>query len=180
MKWLRTLVVFDQGNVIGTGDWKAIHDSFVRSIQSIEHPAGSGSLTLRRRATIDARDTRNGVRPLRDQFLTHMVSVEGWKSEGLVDLAKTRAQVSVKLFPTMSDYEEPITSSFGEFDFATTAAGGSKIAIEWETGNISSSHRSLNKLCIALATGIIEVGVLVVPSRQLYLHLCLCAENSRS
>ena len=171
MKWLRTLVVLDQGDVINSADWKTVHDSFVRSIQSIEHPEGTGALTLRQRVLVNGKFIRNGVKPLRTQFLKHMVETEGWRGEGLVDLAKTRPQVNTKRFPNQEDYAEPITSAFGGFDFATTAPGGSKIAIEWETGNISSSHRSLNKLCIALSSGIIQVGVLVVPSRQLYLHL---------
>jgi hypothetical protein len=171
VKWLRTLVIFDQGAVISSSDWKSVHDSFVRSIQSIEHPLGTGELTLRRKILVNGSLVRNGVTPLRTQFLKHMVEVEGWSSEGIVDLTKTRPQVNTKIFPTLADHAEAITSEFGGFDFATTAPSGSKIAIEWETGNISSSHRSLNKLCIALGNGIIQIGVLVVPSRQLYLHL---------
>jgi len=128
-------------------------------------------LTLRRRERVDGKWKRNGVGYLRTRFLEHMVTSEQWKSEGLVDLAKTRPQVTTKLYPSLEDYHEPITSGFGGFDFATTAPGGTKIAIEWETGNISSSHRSLNKLCIALSSGIIQVGVLIVPSRLLYEHL---------
>lgn len=71
----------------------------------------------------------------------------------------------------MEPHREPITSEFGRFDFVTTATAGTHVAIEWETGNISSSHRSINKLAIALATGKIQVGVLIVPSRDLYDHL---------
>jgi hypothetical protein len=171
MKWLRTIVIFDQGNFISSQDWSTVHSSFVRSIQSVEHPKGTGSLTIRHRTMVNGTLARNGVKPLKAKFLEHMVGIEGWKSEGIVDLATTRPQVKTKLFPAVQDYEEPITSAFGGFDFATTAPGNTKIAIEWETGNISSSHRSLNKLCIALGAGIIQVGVLVVPSRELYLHL---------
>ena len=69
------------------------------------------------------------------------------------------------------EYNEPITSNFGGFDFVTTAPSGSRVAIEWETGNISSSHRSMNKLAIALGNGIIQVGVLILPSRHMYEHL---------
>lgn len=46
-----------------------------------------------------------------------------------------------------------------------------QVAIEWETGNISSSHRSVNKLAIALASGVIQAGVLIVPSRSCYEHM---------
>jgi hypothetical protein len=75
------------------------------------------------------------------------------------------------LYPSLESYREPITSDFGGFDFVTTAVGGLKVAIEWETGNISSSHRSMNKLAIALGNSLVQVGVLVLPSRNLYEHL---------
>ena len=45
------------------------------------------------------------------------------------------------------------------------------IALEWETGNISSSHRALNKMALGLLKGILFCGILVVPSRDLYRYL---------
>jgi hypothetical protein len=49
MKWLRTLVIFDKGSVIKSADWRKIHESYVRSIQSIDFPEGSGKLKLRQK-----------------------------------------------------------------------------------------------------------------------------------
>jgi hypothetical protein len=172
MKWLRTLVLFDQGNVVSSADWKTVHESYVRSIVSIDHPRGAGSLTLRRKFKLPNNQwKRNGVGYLRSSFLEHMQKVEQWHSEGDVDLGRDRKQPPIKLFPSMDVYNEPITSNFGGFDFVTTAPNGTRVAIEWETGNISSSHRSMNKLAIALTNEIVQVGVLIVPSRQLYDHL---------
>lgn len=172
MKWLRTLVLFDQGNVISGSDWKTVHESYVRSIRSIDHPKGSGTLCLRRKLRLkNSQWQRNGVGYLRRRFLDHMQSAEGWQSEGDVDLSRSREQPPIKLYPSLEAYREPITSDFGGFDFITTAPMGTKVAIEWETGNISSSHRSMNKLAIALAGDIVQVGVLIVPSRDLYEHL---------
>ena len=172
MKWLRTLVLFDQGDVISSADWKVVHESYVRSIASIEHPVGTGHLLLRRKTRISDRQfQRNGVGYLRSNFLRHMQNVENWKPEGDVDLSRDREQPEIKLYPSMEPYREPITSDFGGFDFITTGPQGIKVAIEWGTGNISSSHRSMNKLAIALANGIVQVGVLIVPSRHLYEHL---------
>jgi Restriction endonuclease BamHI len=45
------------------------------------------------------------------------------------------------------------------------------IAFEWETGNISSSHRSMNKMCLGLLTQKIIAGFLVIPSKKLYPYL---------
>jgi hypothetical protein len=172
MKWLRTMVLFNQGDVISSDDWHRLHDSYVRAIASIEHPRGSGSLTLRRKTRLPNRQwKRNGVGYLRKEFLVFMRDREGWISESDVAIPRDREQPRLLLYPSMEKYHEPITSDFGGFDFMATAAGGTRVAIEWETGNISSSHRSMNKLAIALSSGLIEVGVLIVPSRSLYEHL---------
>lgn len=172
MKWLRTLVLFDQGNVISSSDWQTVHESYVRSIGSIDYPQGSGFLKLRRKVQLPNKQwTRNGVNYLKSRFLDHMHGAEQWQTEGGVDLGRDRVQPPIKLYPSLESYREPITSDFGGFDFLTTAPSGTKVAIEWETGNISSSHRSMNKLAIALGNGIVQVGVLIVPSRDLYQHL---------
>ncbi len=172
MKWLRTLVIFDQGNIISTSDWQAIHESYVRAIQLIDFPRGAGSLTLRQKSK-DSKGKwkRNGVGYLKERFLEHMVNDEHWKAEASFNLDKDQKPVDLKLYPSKDAHQEPVTSKFGGFDFVTTAKDGTHVAIEWETGNISSSHRSLNKLAIALATGKIQAGVLVVPTRKLYEHL---------
>ena len=43
--------------------------------------------------------------------------------------------------------------------------------VEWETGNISSSHRALNKMSLLLLKGHIIGGILVVPNRRMYSYL---------
>jgi hypothetical protein len=173
MKWLRTLVLFDRGDIVLSSDWKSIHDSFVRSIESIDFPKGSGKLMLRKKKkNLKSQQwSRNGVGFLRSSFLEHIVKKEGWLAEGDVDLQTLEEKPELQLYPSMESYSEPITSSFGKFDFVTTTKSGIRVAIEWETGNISSSHRSLNKLSIVLAAKKIQAGVLILPSRDLYKHL---------
>lgn len=172
MKWLRTLVIFDHGGVATSDDWKEVHESYVRSIQSIDFPPGSGVLKLRRKTRRpDGQWSRNGVKFLKNRFLAHMVEVEGWRNETNFVIASNRIPPKLKLFPGLETYCEPITSEFGDFDFVTIAPNGTCAAIEWETGNISSSHRSMNKLAVALISGKIHAGVLIVPSRNLYEHL---------
>lgn len=164
------MLIFDQGKVSLSDDWATVHDSFVRSILSVHHPNGSGRLILRRKVRKpNGQWQRNGVGYLKKQFLQNMREVEGWQPE--TDTAINRKSFKSKLFPSLDDYDEPITSKFGGFDFVTSAPEGTRVAIEWETGNISSSHRSLNKLSIALAEGVIQAGVIIVPSRALYEHL---------
>jgi hypothetical protein len=45
------------------------------------------------------------------------------------------------------------------------------VALEWETGNISSSHRSMNKMVMNLSSGLIAAGILVVPSKRFAKYL---------
>ena len=172
MKWLRTLVIFDRGEVMSSSDWRVIHESYVRSIQSIDFPKGTGLLKLRRKfKRPDGQWNRNGVVYLKRRFLDNMVKKEKWRAEVGFDLGKDRQPVEVSLYPSLESHREPITSDFGDFDLVTTTSAAMHVAIEWETGNISSSHRSMNKLAIALGTGKIQAGVLIVPSRDLYEHL---------
>lgn len=172
MKWLRTLVIFDRGEVMSSSDWRVIHESYVRSIQSIDFPKGTGLLKLRRKfKRPDGQWNRNGVVYLKRRFLDNMVKKEKWRAEVGFDLGKNRQPVEVSLYPSLESHRESITSDFGHFDLVTTTSAAMHVAIEWETGNISSSHRSMNKLAIALGTGKIQAGVLIVPSRDLYEHL---------
>jgi hypothetical protein len=48
---------------------------------------------------------------------------------------------------------------------------GRYFAIEWETGNISSSHRALNKMAVGLLDGMLVGGILILPSRDMYRYL---------
>ena len=143
MKWLRTLVLFDKSNVASSSDWQTLHEAYVRAINRVEHPAGTQRLTLRRKVRLPSGQwDRNGVTPLKQQFLHSMVVDEHWLPEGAFDISGPRKAPDIRLYPELAAHEEPIASEFGAFDFITTAPSGTHVAIEWETGNISSSHRS--------------------------------------
>jgi hypothetical protein len=58
----------------------------------------------------------------------------------------------------------------GDLDAMKLTKEGS-IAFEWETGNISSSHRAINKLLLTLQVGGLLGGFLVVPSNRLKVYL---------
>jgi hypothetical protein len=172
MKWLRTIIVFDKGNVVSEQDWAAVHESYVHSIKAIHHPDGSGKFVLRRAVHFPKGVwKRNGVGYMRSSFLREMVDVGKWQPEANVDLPRDRIQPTLKLYPSGVEHREPVTSKFGGFDFQILTKNGLRVAIEWETGNISSSHRSINKLVIALASGAIQAGVVIVPSRDCYAQL---------
>lgn len=43
--------------------------------------------------------------------------------------------------------------------------------IEWETGNISSSHRAVNKMALGIIKDILIGGALILPTRKMYNYL---------
>ncbi len=59
----------------------------------------------------------------------------------------------------------------GKIDAVKSLPNNRFFAVEWETGNISSSHRALNKMAIGLLDGILAGGILVLPSRNMYQYL---------
>ncbi|MBW8311613.1 MAG: hypothetical protein K0M64_06205 [Rhizobium sp.] len=100
-----------------------------------------------------------------------MVHDEGWLPEAQLEIEQLSLQPELSIYPGIASHREEVTSGFGGFDFLVKTPSGLQMALEWETGNISSSHRSVNKLTMALAAGIIQAGVLILPSRALYEHL---------
>ena len=96
---------------------------------------------------------------------------DSWLTEAPVSLKSGHDNPTLRSYPDRKSYVEPIAASFGGFDFMSVTPDGTRVAIEWETGNISSSHRSLNKLSLALSNGDIAIGVLIVPSREMYTHM---------
>jgi hypothetical protein len=96
------------------------------------------------------KDTSNGVKPIKDAFVLHLKG-KGWEPEQRVALATG--------LPA------------GKVDAIKLAAGRPDCVAEWETGNISSSHRALNKMVLAIRDAGTRLGVLVLPSRNFYRHL---------
>ena len=74
-------------------------------------------------------------------------------------------------YPSLEPVTDPLHEGLGNFDFWFESKNGFRTAVEWETGNISSSHRSLNKMSMALQAELLDAAVLVVPSANLYQHL---------
>ncbi|MBI5156811.1 MAG: hypothetical protein HZA58_02215 [Acidimicrobiia bacterium] len=90
----------------------------------------------------------NGVVPIRQSF---------------VERARSRGWTVEQPFPWTTEAGE---SDLGPLD-VSKRFGPDLVGVEWETGNVSSSHRTLNKLSLGLEEGVLAVGVLIVPTRTL-------------
>jgi hypothetical protein len=148
MKIVKIYTLKNRGTYAVSEHWNSIREQIHGAIRSCEWPVGSGSFTIYPESG-KARGEGNGVKPIRDRFV-HSLKAGGWTIEGKAKNA--------------------LDEHLGDFD-AVLLGPDKPIVVEWENGNISSSHRSMNKLTLLLKTGIISAGVLVVPSRKLYVYL---------
>jgi hypothetical protein len=196
VKLNNTYLLIDSGTSTSAG-WQSAHRVISRSITSMRWPDKSNAKTFRIPRIISIpvgeefqdetgrviqvkdkkRTLRNGVRPLRDQFRRWMAN-ENCKAEEPISLApfflslREKNAVAFPKYP-QTELKEKVefNESVGDFDFWFETNSCFKTVVEWETGNISSSHRSLNKMCLALMGGLVDAAVLIVPSRKLYVHL---------
>lgn len=178
-------MVLDRGKIIDSAEWAKIHSAYTDAIRAIVHPPGSKNFTIRKKSRKlnkagkpTSQWNRNGVTAIKEQFLSEMLARK-WKLEDPLNIsalmenykASKEAEELFLEYPSKQAISEPLHSMVGDFDCSFKIAEKWRAVIEWETGNISSSHRSMNKLCLALIASQIEVGVLIVPSRVLYPHL---------
>lgn len=180
MHLIRTAIIFDRGEIHRTDGWRCTYDAFSMTIREMVNPTSSDSFRIRvktRKKNANGEYTnqwnRNGVGPIKEQFQRRMTD-RGWVPEEPLALSSYFQSDKVRpyqLYPSLNAEEIAEDVSVGDFDFWFRTNDGVRTAIEWETGNISSSHRSVNKLCMALSADLIDAAVLFVPSRETYPHL---------
>lgn len=148
MKIVDVITLQSCGSYATSKHWKRTRKQIHDAVKRCEWPIGSGSFTVYPQSG-KKRGEGNGVLPIRNEFVAYLKS-KGWAIEGPAKNA--------------------LDQSLGDFD-AALPGPEKPIVVEWETGNISSSHRSMNKLTMLVSDGVISAGVLAVPSRKLYVYL---------
>jgi hypothetical protein len=148
MKIVHTEFLIRTGAFSESSDWATRYAEICEAIKAVEWPLGSGSFTLYDQPG-KRRGKGSGVKPIKDLCMSHLVKC-GWTCEVTLDIAAVNRP--------------------GKIDAACTVSGG-LLCVEWETGNISSSHRALNKMCLGMLKGVLVGGVLILPTRCMYKYL---------
>ncbi|MEZ2321195.1 restriction endonuclease [Microcoleus sp. EPA2] len=143
MKIVQEVSLISHGDFEESQEWGVIKNEIRIAIDAIVWPVGASSFTIN--------PTRhgNGVKPIKNACMAALHDDFGWQLETKIRFA-TR-------FPGRVD--------------ATKILDNHLFAFEWETGNISSSHRAVNKLVLGILRGIFLGTALVLPSRKLYPYL---------
>jgi hypothetical protein len=144
VKITRIETLVSNGPFSNSKEWLSTKAQIEELVRRVEWPVGSGKFTIRPIKS-KGRGVGNGVKPIKLGFMSDLKSL-GWKEEEPLDIATVRRP--------------------GPIDAVLYDVPG-VVALEWETGNISSSHRALNKLCLGLLKGVIQAGVLIVPTKNL-------------
>ncbi len=148
MKIVHVETVVSCGPYAKSDHWRRTRKSIHGAVKKCAWPPGSKKFTIYPQSG-KKRGEGNGVGPIRLEFIKELKK-RGWTIEGAA--------------------KNQLGQGLGDFDAAILGPRGPVVA-EWETGNISSSHRSMNKLTMLVSDGIIAAGTLVVPSRKLYVYL---------
>lgn len=148
MKIVHVETLLSCGKFVQSGEWDKVRKHLHKSIKAVDWPVGSGKFTIYPQSG-KKRGEGNGVRPIKVELVNELKRF-GWKPEERLDLTSVH---------------QP-----GKLDAVYYSKMG-PVAFEWETGNISSSHRALNKMALGLLKGKLIAGILVVPSRELYKYL---------
>lgn len=144
MKITNIITLISNGDFANSIEYKKVENDVFTAITSMENPIGSGSFIL------NSGKQANGVKPIKDNFIEYL-NDHGWKDERKItdpNMKKRRIDTSYKV---------------GQANIY--------FGVEWETGNISSSHRAINRLLLGIIEGQLLGGMLVLPSRKMYYYL---------
>ncbi|MDQ0087615.1 hypothetical protein J2T12_001009 [Paenibacillus anaericanus] len=143
MNITRVKTLIDKGNFSGSDEFKIIKQNIELATFSIQNPPGSGKFYLH------DKEKGNGVVPIKDAFIETLNKL-GWEDEKIV----TDPEIKKR-----------------KFDTAFKLSNGRYFGVEWETGNIASSHRAVNRIVLGILDGVIDGGILILPSRKMYKYL---------
>lgn len=145
LKIVEKHLLIQHTKVISSPSWQTACQDVENAIAATDWPHGSGKFTIYPECG-KKRGMGNGVNPIKVPCIRKLHEL-GWEVESLPPITAGTL--------TTGDLDALLKSPIGY------------IAFEWETGNISSSHRAINKLLQTLMMGGIAGGFLVVPSDKL-------------
>ena len=149
MKIVEKYDLIRHDEILASPAWLSASKNVEDAIAATDWPHGSGKFTIYPESG-KKRGMGNGVDPIKVPCIQKLKEL-GWEVEGMPPIPAGTL--------TTGDLDALLMSPIGYFAF------------EWETGNISSSHRAINKLLQTLMVGGIVGGFLVVPSDKLKTYL---------
>ena len=158
MKISETVALLQRGAFAESAEWATIRTTIHSAITQAEWPVGKGSFTIHPESGKKSGEG-NGVVPIKAKPM-QVLKAAGWTLEYPWDVATKEPSADKK-----GKGSKP-----GDIDAAKIFDKG-LVVVEWETGNISSSHRAINKMALGLVVKKCVAGILVVPNMKLAQYL---------
>jgi hypothetical protein len=151
LKLVTITPLIDAGGFSRKGVGRRVLSDVRAAIDAVRWPPGTSNFTIHPQSG-KKRGEGNGVKPIKKAFVLKLIEL-GWKPEQRYPRKEKERAI---LLP-------------GAFDAWLDLTGEERapFVVEWETGNVSSSHRAVNKMAMALQGGHISGGILVLPTRAL-------------
>ena len=140
MNILKHEIVLSKGEFSENHELNTIIEEIMIAIKVVVWPPGNNKFE------INPVKKGNGVKPIKNSCVSCLKENFGWQPE-------FRMPISGKVRP-------------GPIDAVKKLNNEQYYAFEWETGNISSTHRGLNKIALGILKGQLAGGTLVLPSRR--------------
>lgn len=144
MKINRTEFLIKKGTFANSNEFDEVLQEVYQAIDAVRWPPGNDQFILY------PEKKGNGVKPIKEGFIKALQD-DNWQIEQRMSIVKNTRP--------------------GPVDALRILSNNKPFVVEWETGNISSSHRALNKIATGLIEEVIIGGILIIPSRQLYTWL---------
>jgi hypothetical protein len=160
MKIVSWDTLVDEGGYSRSPEFQRAASDLEDAITDVVWPRGSSDFAIYPESG-KARGAGNGVVPIKNGFAAS-IEARGWELERRAPGGGDGPSALVK------------GSRPGAFDAHLTFDQGSRFGpfvAEWETGNISSSHRAINRIGLGIKIGYISGGVLILPSGNLAPYL---------
>ena len=149
MKFVHQEYLIRRGPFGDSDEWTRTQQQIRNAIEAIVWPSGNTQFIIFPERG-KGRQKGDCVKPIKMGFIEVLRRDYGWVPEEPLDIATRRKP--------------------GNLDAVRYLNAGA-FAVESETGNVSSSHRALNKMLLGMLKGVLIGGVLVVPTRELYYYL---------
>lgn len=148
MKIVDWIELINNGNYDQLAEYNLVKSDIKNAIDNVVWPLGSKIFTIYPQSG-KLRGQGNGVKPIKEGFTSYLQS-QGWTLE-----EKAGRGTGKGSHPGAFDCHYKFKTNLLPF------------AVEWETGNISSSHRAINRLALGIYNKWISGGILILPTAKL-------------
>lgn len=156
MKIMQWEDIIDSGDYSRTDAYARCHEDIEYGVRSTVWPEGSDRFTIVPESG-KKRGEGNGVKPIKNGF-TNALLERGWELE----VGRRSGRGGKGTLPGAFDCH---------LDLRGEGYDSLPFVVEWETGNISSSHRAINRIALGILEQRIAGGVVLLPSSNLAPYL---------